>query len=221
MSDKLELTDEQLKEIEENMDPETLAAIDKALDEVEKEKAKASTTTPSQILADHIRSINKTEKLACLSKIKLQPPAGLTRENVAELVKNLEHDTALAGIATIAGKNDIYLYDTKLWTERFAAVQALLEDKDIIATIAAAARHDCKVYPRPLRTVALMDSPYFYTKDEILGAIARMKLEDGYEDIDTVKASNGNICIYSSEFMSKKYAQSLCEFIEVERNLCQ
>lgn len=219
MSHEKEFTDEDLKKIEEHMDAETLEAIDKALDEVEKEQT--STLTPSQILADYIRKINATEKLVCFSKIKLQPPEGLTKEKIVEIVSNLEQDAALNGIKKIDGKKDIYLYDSKMWTERFAAVQALLEDKDILATIAATARHDCKVYPRPLRTIALMDSPYFYTKDEILGAIARLKLEEGYEDIDTVKASNGNICIYSSEFMSKKYAQSLCEYLEVERERCQ
>lgn len=43
-----------------------------------------------------------------------------------------------------------------------------------------------------------------------------MKLDNRYSDIGTVTASNGGVCLYSSEYMSEKYAQALCEEIEVE-----
>ncbi|MEG0541334.1 MAG: hypothetical protein RR461_11565, partial [Angelakisella sp.] len=185
------------------------------------EAEKTKEVSPGELLAKHIREQTKREKVVAFSVVTLSVPDGLTREQVRNLLKDPASDPAMASIAVIKGSKDIYFYDQELMTERFATVQSLIEDKDILATVASAARHECKVYPRPLRVQSLMDSPYFYSEDEVLGALARMKITDTYEDIDTVTASNGKMCIYSSLYMSKKYAQALCEQLEVEWRYCQ
>lgn len=208
------MEDDELKAIEDELDEETLKAMDAALAEIEAEKSQE--LTPEKILADYITQKTRQEKLVAYSVVTLSPPDGLSREQVKDLLKNVESLAAFAPIASIDGKKDTYFYDTNLMTNRFATVQSLIEDKDILSTIATTARHDCKIYPRPLRMATLLDSPYFFTEDEVLGALARMKLSHTYEDIDTVTASNGKICIYSSLYMKEKYARALCEEMEVE-----
>lgn len=214
-----DLKEQELDALEQQLDEETLKAIEEALDAEEQKRSKEP--TKGEVLANYILEESKVGKVVAYSVISLSPPEGLEKNEVKELLADTTADVALASIGMVAGKKDRYYYNTDHMTERFATVQSLIEDKDILATVAAAARHDCRVYPRPVRVLSLMDSPYFYSGDEILGAIARMKGIPEYEDIDTVTASNGNMCIYSSQYMSKKYANALCEEIEVERQYNQ
>ncbi len=213
------MNDKELEAIENGLSEETLKAMEEALDAAEKEKNRKF--TEEELMAKHINEVTHSEKLVAYSVVTLSPPEGVSKERAREILKNIGNDDALASIKSIKGSKDIYYYDSDIMTDRFAEVQSLIQDKNILETIASAVRHDCKVYPRPLRMKVLLDSPYFYSEDEILGALARMKLSEDYSDIDTVSASNGKICIYSTLYMSKKYAKALCEEMEVEwmRNL--
>lgn len=205
----------ELEAIEAAMDPEILAAMDAALDKAEAQQQKDNDASPGALLAKYIREQSRQERVTAYSAVALCPPEGVTRQQLKELLADCSADDTMLSVALVKGSKDVYYYDKELMSERFATVQSLIEDKDILATVAAAARHDCKVYPRPVRVQALMDSPYFYSEDEVLGAIARMSGREDYGDIATVTASNGKVCIYSLTFMSKKYAQALCEEMEV------
>lgn len=205
---------EELEAIENSLSEETLKAMEEALEKVEAEKNREH--TESEIIAKYITDTTRKEKLVTYSSITLNPPEGVSRESVKEILKNIKENEFFSTIAVIKCKKNTYYYDTQYMTDRYATVQSLIEEKDILSTIAAAVRHDCKTYPRPLRMVVLLNSPYYYSEDEILGALARMKLSEDYNDIDTVTASNGKMCIYSSLYMSKKYAKAICEQMEVE-----
>lgn len=204
----------ELAAIEAALSPDIIAAMDAALDKVEAEQRDES-PTPGSLLAKHIEEQSRQERVTAYSAVTLSPPEGVTREEARELLADIANNSTMLSIALVKGNKDVYYYDSGLMTERFATVQSLIEDKDILATVAAAARHDCKLYPRPTRMVSLMGSPYFYSEDEVLGALARMNGREDYADIATVTASNGKICIYSETYMSKKYAQALCEEMEV------
>lgn len=211
----------ELEAIEAAMDPEIIAAMDAALEKVEADRQKAEDASPGALLAEYITEQSQQERVVPRSVVTLSPPQGVTREQVKELLADSSADKAMLSVALVKGSKDVYYYDSQLMTERFATVQSLIEDKDILATVAAAARHDCKLYPRPLRVRVLTDSPYFFSEDEVLGALARMNGREDYADIDIVTASNGKLCIYSTTFMSKKYAQALCEEMEVTWKLNQ
>lgn len=210
-----EQEDPELDAIEASLDPEIVAAMDAALDKAEAEQEAEASASPGGLLARYISEQSARERVVAFSAVTLSPPDPLTREQVKALLADCSADAAMLSVALVKGSKDVYYYDKELMTERFATVQSLIEDKDILATVAAAARHDCKVYPRPLRVQSLLDSPYFYSEDEVLGALARMNGREEYSDIDTVTASNGKICIYSTSFMSTKYARALCEEMEV------
>ena len=123
---------------------------------------------------------------------------------------------ALEKIAFIRGKKDLYFYETTLMTAHFAELDSLIMDKDILRTIATVTRSDCKLYPRPTQFSKLMGYPFYFSEDEIEGAAARMEKLEEYADIGVVTASNGGKGFYSTQFISRGYAQGLIESVEVE-----
>ena len=206
--------DQELEDFAAGLDPETLAAMEAALDAAEAEHNRVK--TDDEILARYIEDVTLSEELASLSEMLKNPPEGLTADRVKEILAATESSTFFAAIHMVKSKKDTYYYDSENMTDHFARVQMTLQDKDIMAAIAAAVRHDCQLYPRPVPVSSLMDMPYCYTQDEITSALNKMKSTEEYKDIDTVTASNGKVDIYSSKYMSKKYARALCEEIEVE-----
>ena len=203
------------EQLQEQTEEEQLSTEDSAQEKKPAEK------TPAQKLADYIRQCSIDSHVAPLKKTRLQPPEGVTQEEVTALLASVgtaEADPALENISFVQGQKDLYYFDQQMMTRHFAEIDSMLEDKDILYTIATVARSDCKLYPRPTQFSKLRKYPFFFSEDEILGAVARMKSDDRYSDIDTVTASNGAMGIYSTQFMSKKYARALIEQVEVEEH---
>lgn len=175
--------------------------------------------TGAQALYEYLRA--RTEKSSVTAKKQLlaHPPQGVDKEELSALLAALGTDDApqeLAAVACFKGRKDLYYYESTLMTQHYAELDTLVQEKDILRTIASVTRSDSLLYPRPTQFSKLMDVPFRFTMDEILGAEARMKFEDEYADIGVVEASNGAKGFYSSKSLSKGYAQSLLELIEVE-----
>ena len=144
---------------------------------------------------------------------------GLDDETLSGLLRGVDQGEAaeeLKDAAHIKGKKDCYYFDAGIMTPEFAKLQALIEDKDILATIAEVTRHDSSLYPRPAPFSKFSSYPFRYSRDEIEGAAARMQLSEEYQDIGFVEASNGARAFYSSRSLSKGYAQGLFQDIEVD-----
>ena len=103
-------------------------------------------------------------------------------------------------------------------TRHYAELDSMIQEKDILHTIATVARSDSSLYPRPTQFSKLEDTPFWMTEDELLGAQARFRFEPQYADIEVVEASNGKKGFFSTKYMSRTYAQSLIEWIEVEED---
>ena len=175
--------------------------------------------TPAQVLADYLYKRTAKSKVTGKKALMLTPPDGITKEDMTELLAGIGTQAmhpALAKVDAVNGKKDRYFYDASIMTRHYAELDALLEDKDILATIASVTRSDSKLYPRPTQFSKLMNIPFRFSKDEILGAVARMQQDEAYQDIGVVTATNGNSGLYSEKFMSRRYAQSLLQAIEVE-----
>ncbi|GHU82752.1 hypothetical protein FACS1894196_1580 [Clostridia bacterium] len=173
----------------------------------------------ARALADYLYKRTALWLITAKKSLLLSPPTGVEKETLAALLAGIgtvDAHPALLHAALTTGKKDAYYYDESIMTRHYAELSALLEDKDILATIAQVTRSDCKLYPCPTQYRKLMDVPFRFTKDEILGAVARMKNEEAYQDIGVVTASNGASGLYSEQFMTRRYAQALIERIEVE-----
>lgn len=213
------MNEEQIKELENNIDPLTLKAFEEALLKVEAEQKRVK--SKAEILMNYINSTNRQNLLVEHNSMIFTPPNGIDKNEIIELLEKKSDFNELENLVALKTEEKLFYYNSLIFTERFATVQSLIQSKNILKTIATITRKDCKSYPRPTRVKTFTDFPYYYTEDEVLGAIARMTMDENYQDIGTVKASNGNVCVYSSLHMSERYAQALCEEIEVEREFNQ
>ena len=170
-------------------------------------------------LADYIYRRTVCSKVTGRKALLRESELALDEAMLDALLANVGSEdahSALVELAIVKGKKDTYVYWAPIMTQQYAKLDALLEDKDILATIASVVRSDSKLYPRPTPVEKLKRYPFNYTEDEILGAAARMKMEEKYEDIGMIQASNGSRALHSSKSLSKAYAQALYEASEVQ-----
>ena len=171
------------------------------------------------VLAELIYDRTASNKVAGHRWLRLNKPEELTDEKLAALliaIRQAAQPPVLGTIAFIEGSKDTYYYDANIMTGQFARLDALIEDKDILRTIAEVTRSDCQLYPRPTEFSKMMGYPFRFSLDEVEGAAARMQLHDEYQDIGVVQASNGAKAFYSSQHIKEGYARSLLEASEVE-----
>lgn len=171
------------------------------------------------LLAGIIRERTAQNLVAPRKWLRRQRPEELETGLMEALLSAVEEGAPaqeLKDIASVKGKKDGYFYDASIMTGEFAKVQALIEDKDLLDTIAEVTRRDCELYPRPAPFSKFMGYPFRFSMDELEGAAARMRLSEGYQDIGVVSASNGAKAFYSDKFLSMAYARSLFEEAEVE-----
>jgi hypothetical protein len=103
----------------------------------------------------------------------------------------------LADITYVKGRKDTFYYDGTIMTRHYAELDVMIQEKDLLYTIATVTRSDCFLYPRPCQFSKLMDVPFRMKMEELLSAEARMAQEPDYQDIHVVTASNGKKGFYS------------------------
>jgi len=179
--------------------------------------------TPRQIaaaaLADVLYDRTAHSKVTSAKWLKQNAPKEVDRAVMDELLAAVDAgkgEDDLSHIAMTRGGKDKYYYNASIMTQEYARLDAMLEDKDILKTIATVTRSDCKLYPRPTEFSKLMGYPFRFSLDEVEGAAARMQLREEYGDIGVVQASNGAKAFYSSQFVKEGYARALLEGSEVE-----
>ena len=209
MSENEKNLDNQMEATEE----ESIVATSETEEVLELVKAKPS---PEVMILEHIREETIKSMVVGMKNIKFNPPKDVSKEEVVAVLASYKTIEVFAPVKEIIGEKDTYLYHSQFMSDTYAHTASMLADKNIIHTIAQTVRYECKTYPRPTRVSALQIYPYFFTEDEILGAVARMQSMEGYHDIHLVAASNGKNCIYSSDILSEKYARALAETLEVE-----
>ena len=176
----------------------------------------------AQVLYGYLRSRTEKSKTTSRKTILMQEIGELTKEEksaLLDLIGTEEVPAELADITFVKGRKDTYFYDGTIMTKHYAELDSMIQEKDLLYTIATVTRSDCQLYPRPTQFSKLRDMPFWMSEDELLGAEARFKFEPEYADIGVVTASNGAKGFYSTKFMSEKYAQALIEMIEVEEDL--
>ena len=153
------------------------------------------TINRAQVLYEHLRAHTIESRVTGRKQLLMHPPEGLDKEELSALLALIGTEDApqeLKDIASLSGR------------------------KDILRTIASVTRSDSAIYPRPTQFSKLQDVPFRFSRDELLGAAARMRFEPEYEDVQLIEASNGAQAFFSTKYLTRDYAQSLLEWIEVE-----
>lgn len=178
-----------------------------------------NTLQGAQVLYEHLRARTIKSQVTSKKSLLSRPPEGVSKEEMSALLAVLggeETPAELVDIAVLKGRKDTYYYDGTIMTRHYAELDSMIQEKDLLHTIATVTRSDSSLYPRPTQFSKMQDTPFWMTEDELLGAAARFKFEPQYADIELVEASNGKKAFFSTKYMSRVYAQSLIEWIEVE-----
>lgn len=176
----------------------------------------------AQALFDLLYGRTAKSKVSGLKWLRMHLPDTMDEESLMALLASVGTESvpeALKTVAKVPMKKDTYYYDSAIMTAHFAELDAMIEEKDILHTIATVTRNDCRLYPRPTQFSKMMDYPFRFTRDEVEGAAARMQLSDEYRDIGVVEASNGAKAFFSALHMKRGYAAGLLEDIEVNEKL--
>ena len=122
----------------------------------------------------------------------------------------------LDDIAVLEG-SQIYLYSTEAMSDSFARWAFLAAENDDVATLVENARHESKIYPRPMKAASLKNRPVYMTDERIEAAFSTVQESGLYPDIKTCSASNGDVYFYSTDHLSDAQAKALAEWESVER----
>lgn len=122
----------------------------------------------------------------------------------------------LDDIAVLEGSS-VYLYSTDEMSDSFARWAFLAAENDDVATLVENARHESKVYPRPMKAKSLTNRPVYMTEERIAAAFEAVQVSGLYPDVKTCSASNGDVYFYSTDYLSDAQAKALAEWESVER----
>ena len=206
--------EEELKEIKSNEKPDLLEFLSSLPDDedefennaygdsaIGEEELKEENDSEARKLAEYIRKRSVGATLTKLSSLKEEI------ENAEELLKEIEEDETCQDILFKDGKKDRYYYSTIHMSNNYAMIASLIEDKDMTATIAEMVRFNCNTYPTPI--TYFERHPYYATRPQIERAIALMSGKEEYADIQRLTNNRNKDFLYSTKFMSFKYANAL------------
>lgn len=161
-----------------------------------------------QLLANFIRE--RTQAAALTPRKFLEAD----EENLDELLAAMFADEACKDICTVKGEKDEYYYSDESMAHNYAKVAMLVEEKDMLRTIAEMVRFNCKAFPTPTPLYYFQNHPYSMTKVQVEQAVRAMKNRPEYADIQELTAKNGEPYLFSEPTMSRKYAQALANGAE-------
>lgn len=122
-------------------------------------------------------------------------------------------------IVVLQGVEQIYLYSRISMTDTYAHWSFLAKEDNDVTTFVETVREESRVYPRPMPVDSLQNIPFRFNPHRIAAAWDIVRASGKFPDIDTLTASNGDVYYFSTESLSKDYAQSLAEWASVERFL--
>jgi hypothetical protein len=132
----------------------------------------------------------------------------------------LEHEVESCGIADIAwirDGGDLLLYSDVYMTRRYARTMALAVSGDLLRLIAETVRSDSATYPRPTPVDTFAMEPFRLASEEIAAAVEQLTADVRYEDIKSVRTSDGSLFLFSTSFLEPVHARSLAEWMAVKQ----
>lgn len=144
-------------------------------------------------------------------------PINLNEEDKEIFFDKLFNSEEFSDIKELKGKKTIYFYSEKEMTDSYAQLLFRIEEKDLLKMIAQTVRYNSKRYPKTTSLNVFLKEPYCLKKEELSDIINQYKNIQEYKDIKETKASNGVVCLYSEEYLTRDYATALTEWAEVIR----
>ncbi|MDF2472529.1 MAG: hypothetical protein K0R21_311 [Anaerocolumna sp.] len=159
--------------------------------------------TEEQKFAEYIRIRTKATNLTSLTSLKNEI------ENLDELLEKMKADESCSDIVFVQGNKDIYYYSNQYMSNNYAMIASLVEEKDLVKTIAEMVRFNCKTYPAPTPVGYFEKHPYLATKAQIERALLLLSMNEEYNDIHQFDNNLNVSHLYSSLYLSERYAKAL------------
>ncbi|MFT4105820.1 MAG: hypothetical protein QM657_08665 [Lacrimispora sp.] len=154
-------------------------------------------------LADYIRIRSGAGSLTGYSSLKEEI------EEADRLLEEIREDENCKDIACKEGKKDRYYYSQQNMSDNYAMIAALVEDKDLAATMVHMVRFNSKTYPAPTPLSYFERHPYYATKPQIERAYQVLSGREENGDIQRFTNNRNSDFLFSTQSLSPKYAKAL------------
>lgn len=182
------------------------------VEEIEDEEEKDILT----LVYEYIRDKSQRLQLSNAEDL-LEEPFELEAEETIELINELKEREEFNDVRIVKRDSAIFLYSVDFISNNYAKFMIMVEEKDLFKLIANTVREESKTYPRPTGIKLFTHEPFKLTRDDLIELLKQMEDMDEYKDIKQVKTSNAKLYLYSEEFMTRQHANSLAEWIEVDK----
>ena len=169
-----------------------------------------------EFLVKYIRERSSLGKFITYDEFS-NDPINLEEEEIKFILEKFKTEEDYSEIEELEGKEFRYFYSKDVMTDNYAKLLFRIEEKDLLKMIAQTVRYDSKRFPKTTNVETFLDQPYHIKKEELSDLLKQFENNDEYKDIKESKASNGILCLYSEEYMTKDYADALTEWAEVTR----
>lgn len=164
--------------------------------------------TESEKLAEYIRTRSAAALLTKYSQLEKEI------SDLDKLLEEIKDNETCQDITCKEGNRDKYYYSTISMSDNYAMIISLVEDKDLVATIAKMVRFNCKTYPAPTPLSYFEKHPYYATKPQIERAVSVLTDNEEYSDIQRFTNNKDVDYLFSTQYMSLKYANALARVDE-------
>ena len=145
--------------------------------------------------------VTRFEKLATIAP---DPKEGEIEHVLDTIMKNNPDVIRLPGL-TGPG----YFFSNRHMTENYAKILARVEEADPCYTIAEMVREESRIYPRPTN-IELFKYGMFNIDRERLDEFVKKVLDEN-EDINGYRSANGNVYLYSTQYLPDAQAALIVE----------
>ncbi len=173
-----------------------------------------SAPSPQEAASNLAREVREASRRGELTRLADVWPA--TKEEYLALEREAE-SYGLADIAWVRDGGDLLLYSGVYMTGRYARTAALAASGDVLRLIAETVRSDSATYPRPTPVETFAMEPFRMSPEAVTAAVEQLAADTQYDDIQSVRASDGSLFLYSTKSLEPPHARSLAEWTAVER----
>lgn len=172
-------------------------------------EAEKQGAAPAEIVAA-IRAESAATKLVTRAELEARFPD----TDIAAALSGAEN---AADVMYIEGSRNVYYFSTLSMTESYATYLARLGENDPLRLIADTVRDESRIYPRTTDMRVFSEAPFLLPPWKVQTLVEELAKDPDCADIQSCKASNGAVYLYSTKYIDKAYAEGLTEWNEVTK----
>lgn len=143
--------------------------------------------------------------------------AEMERDEVRTLMEEARTRPEYADVYVYEGAKDLYYYIYPTLAHNYVRGVAMAQENDLPRIIAEVVRYESKIYPRATDITTFTRFPYHYTVIQVRRMLERMALQSEYADLERYTSGKKNEYIFSTRYLSRRYATFLVEQSEDKR----